>query len=111
MNKLPPSPNVFTESKIAFYYDDIKFMDLNFKLFEISPEKILNILKCLNASKMAGIDNLSGKSLKDGADILSKPISQLCYLSIKHNSFPRSCVIAKVKMLFKKDSKTDLQNY
>ena len=60
---------------------------------------------------MARIDNLSGKSLKDGADILSKPISQLCYLSIKHNSFSRSCVIAKVKMLFKKDSKTDQQNY
>ena len=33
------------------------------------PEKVLNILKCLNPTKAAGIDNLSGKYLKDGADI------------------------------------------
>ena len=71
----------------------------------------MNILKDLNPSKAAGIDNLSGKFLKDGADILARPISQLCNLSIKLDSFPRSCKIAKVKPLFKKGSKTDPQNY
>ena len=60
VSKLPPSPNVFTESKVASYYDDIKFKDLNFEFSETS-EKILNILKDLNPSKAAGIDNLSGK--------------------------------------------------
>ena len=78
---------------------------------ETSPEKICNILKGLNPSKAAGIDNLSGKFLKDGADILAKPISQLCNISIKLNSYPRSCKIEKVKPLFKKGSKTDPQNY
>ena len=110
-SKLPLPPNVFTESKVASYYDDTKFKDLNFEFSETSPEKILNILKGLNPSKAAGIDNLSGKFLKDGADILARPISQLCNLSIKLNSFPRSCKIAKVKPLFKKGSKTDPQNY
>ena len=80
-----------TESKVASYIDDIKFKDLNFEFSETSPEKILNILKGLNPSKAAGIDNLSGKFLKDGADILARPISQLCNLSIKLNLFPRSC--------------------
>ena len=84
---------------------------MNFKFSEISPEIILNILKGLNPSKAAGIDNLSGKFLKDGADILARPISQLCNLSIKLNSFPRSCKIAKVKPLFKKGTKTDPENY
>ena len=111
VSKLPPSPNVFIESKVASYYDDIKFKDLNFEFSKTSPEKILNILKGLNPSKAAGIDNLSGKFLKDGADILARPISQLCNLSIKLNSFPRSFKIAKVKPLFKKGSKTDSQNY
>ena len=110
-SRLPPSPNVFTESKVASYYDDIKFKDLNFEFSETSPEKILNILKDLNPSKADGIDNLSGKFLKDGADILVRPISQLCSLSIKLDSFPRICKIAKVKPLFKKGSKTDPQNY
>ena len=68
-------------------------------------------MKDSNPSKAAGIDNLSGKFLQDGTDILAKPISQLCNLSIKLSSFPRSCKIAKVKPLFKKGSKTDPQNY
>ena len=111
VSKLPPSPNVFTESKVASFYDDIKFKDLNFKFSETSPEKILNILKDLNPSKTADIDNLTGKFLKDGTDILARPISQLCNLSFKLGSFPRSCKIAKVKPLFKKGSKTNPQNY
>ena len=85
--------------------------DLNFQLLEMSPEKISSILKVLNPSKAAGIDNLSGKFLKDGAHVLARPISQLCNLSIKLNSFPISCKIAKVKPLFKNGSNTDPQNY
>ena len=106
--KLPLSPNIFTESKIASYYgNNAASKDLNFQLSETSPEKILSILKGLNPSMAAGIDNLSGKFLKDGAHVLARPISQLCNLSIKLNSFPRSCKIAKVKPLFKKGSKTN----
>ena len=111
VSKLPPSPNVFTESKVAFYYDDIKFEDLDFEFSETFPEKILNILKGLNPSKAVDIDNLSVKFLKDGADILARTNSQLCNLSIKLNSFPRICKIGKFKPLFKKGSKTDPQNY
>ena len=109
--RLPPSPNVFTESKVAFYYDDIKFKDLNFEFSETSLEKILHTLKGLHPAKAAGIDNLSGKFLKDGADIVARPIFQLCNLSIKSILFPRSCKIVKVKPLFKKGSKTDTGNY
>ena len=105
--KLPPSQNAFTEFKVASYYDNIKFKDLNFEF----SEKILNILKGLNPSKAGGMDNLPGKFLKDGADILARPISQLCNLSINLNSFSRSCKIAKVKPLFETGSKTDPQNY
>ena len=65
---------------------------MNFQLSETSPEKILSILKDLNPSKGAGIDNLSGKFLKDGAHVLAQPISQLL-------------------PLFKKDSNADPQNY
>ena len=65
-------------------------------------EKMLNILKGLNPTKAAGIDNLSGKYLKDGADILARSISQLCNFSIKLNSFPRSCKIHKLNHFSKK---------
>ena len=68
-------------------------------------------MKGLSPSKAVGLVNLSRKFLKDGADILARPISQLCNHSIKLNSFPRSCKIVKIKPLFKKGSKTDPQNY
>ena len=74
VSKLPPSPNAFTESKVASHYDDIKFKDLNFEFSETDSEKILNILKGLNPSRAVGIDNLSGNFLKDGADISARPI-------------------------------------
>ena len=51
---------------------------------------------------------------KDGdiwySDILVRPISQLCNLSIKLSSFPGNCKIAKVKPLFKKGSKNNPEN-
>ena len=83
------SSNAFTESKVTYYYDNIKFKNLNFEFSETSPEIILSILKGLNPSKAAGIDNLSDKYLKDGDDILARPICQLFNLSIKLNSPPR----------------------
>ena len=87
-----PLPNIFTKSKIASYYDNNAMSkNLNFQLLETSSEKILIILKGLNPSKAAGIDNLSGKFLEDGPHVLARPISQLCSLSVKLNSFPRSC--------------------
>ena len=47
---------------------------------EIDIEKILRSTK---VRKAAGIDDLSGRFLKDGSRVLSKPISELCNLSIK----------------------------
>ena len=96
VSTLPLSPNIFTDSKIASYYGNNGVLkDLTFQLLETS----------------ADIDNLSGKFLKDGAQILTWPIPQLYNLSINFNSFPGSCKIAKVKPFFKKGSKTDPQNY
>ena len=65
----------------------------------------------MNIDKAAGIDNLSGKFLKDEANILAKPISELLNLSLKYSLFPTDCQIAKLKPLFKKVSKTLPKNY
>ena len=75
---------------------------------EIDIEKIL---RSTNIRKAAGIDDLSGHFLKNGSRVLSKPISELCNLSIKLGSFPDCCKIAKLKPLFKKGSKTNPSNY
>ena len=63
---------------------------------------LFNVLKNVEVRKAAGLDQISGKFLKDGVRILAKPISELCNLSMALGSFADVCKIAKVKLLFKK---------
>ena len=65
----------------------------------------------IEISKAAGIDKLSGRFLKDGTEILSKPISEICNLSISHGIFPDACKVAKLKPVLKKGKKVDPSNY
>ena len=66
-------------------------------------------MKSINPSKAPGIDNLSGKFLRDCAHILARLISQLCNLSLQT---PYQDVAKLLKLnLFKKGSKTNPQNY
>ena len=80
-------------------------------LHEIDEGYILKQLTDLNPQKSSGVDNISGKFLKDGAKVLALPISQICNLSIKHSIFPRDCKIAKIVPLYKKGCRTDPKNY
>ena len=82
-----------------------------FNLASVSEKSILTILKATQVSKAAGIDNLSGCFLKDGAKNLSKPISNLYNLSITSEKFPDICKVAKLKPLYKKGSLTESCNY
>ena len=62
-------------------------------------------------STAAGIDNIFGRSLKNGADILATPVTQIYNLFIKLSHFPHGCKLPKLKPLYKKGSKTDPKNY
>ena len=102
----------FGLNSVRQYYEEIlKYLESKFKFNVVSEETVLKHLQDLDENKAAGLDNLSGKFLKDGATVLAKPISQICNLSIKYSIFPSDCKIAKLKPLFKKGSKTDPKNY
>ena len=77
----------------------------------VSENSILTILKATQVSKAAGIDNLSGRFLKDGAKVLSTPISDLCNLSITSERFRDPGNIAKLKPLYKKGFATEPCDY
>ncbi len=62
-------------------------------------------------NKAAGIDGLSGVFFKDGARVLSEPITQLINLSISLAKVPDKTKIAKLKPLFKKGSSLYTKNY
>ena len=112
VSKLPHAPNKFDLHSVLAYYK--RFLNTENQKFTFSPtseDEILKLLTDTNPEKAAGIDNLSGRFLKDGAVVLALPISKLCNLSMKRSKFPLDCKIAKLKPLYKKDSKTDPKNY
>ena len=107
----PPSLRFGLNSVRQYYEKNLKYPKSKFKFNVVSEETVLKHLQDLDETKAAGLDNLSGKLLKDAATVIAKPISQICNLSIKYSIFPSDCKIAKLKPLFKKVSRTDPQNY
>ena len=67
---------------------------------------MLKLLENVEVNKAAGMDNISARFLKDGADILAIPVTQISNLSIKLSHFLNNCKLAKLKPLYKKGSKT-----
>ena len=83
----------------------------NSELCSATLETIKKILACFDSSKAPGLDELSSKFLKDGAEVLPLPLCNLVNLSIKQSLFPDQCKFAKLKPLFKKGSKSNPINY
>ena len=74
-------------------------------------KNVYEILQCIDISKPAGTDKISGTYLKDDANILAKPMAEICNTSISSGFFPSNCKIAKLKPLYKKGSKTNHENF
>ena len=107
VKKLPTAPNIFTDTTTAQFYRLHNIDPNSFIFHETNEDYIFKQLTALHPQKASGIDNISGKFLKDGAKILALPISQICNLSIKLSTFPSDCKIAKITPLYKKGSHTD----
>ena len=108
--KLLNPPDKYNLQSVLRYYSSFMISDY-FCLSNTSEEKVLKIMTNIESSKAAGADKLSGRFLKDGANILAKPISALWNLSISQGVFPSACKVAKMKPIFKKGKKTDPSNY
>ena len=111
MRKLPVALNKFNNYLTKQYYINIEKSCHNFERCNATLETIKTILPCLDSSKVPGLDGISSKFLKDGAEILPLPLRNLVNLSIKQSLFPDQGNIAKLKPLFKKGFKSDPKNY
>ena len=82
----------------------------NFELCNATLKTIKKILACLDSSKAPGLDKISLKFLKDGAEVSALPLCNLVNLSIRQSLFSDQCKIPKLKPLFIIGSKSDLKN-
>ena len=64
--------------------------DASFSLTSISTEFVLKNLKLLKVNKAIGLDKISTKMLKDGAEIIAPVLQKLINLSIKNGQFPKN---------------------
>ena len=110
LKKLPKPPNKISLNTVFQHYKGI-IQSGSFNLATVSENTILTILKNTKVNKAAGLDNLSGRFLKDGAKVLAKPITDIYNLSIASGKFPDSCKSAKLKPIYKKGSLTEASNY
>ena len=102
VDKLPEPTDKFGKNKVKEYYKSLNLDSKNFEFHQTTCDKVTKLLEEINPSKAVGIDNLSGRFLKDGASTLATPLTSLCNLSIKLSKFPDKCKIAKLKALYKK---------
>ena len=111
VNELPTPPDKFGIESTKVYYEKYNLDGNDFTLSPTTEQTILKLLNSINPCKAAGLDNLSGKFLKEGANVLAISLKKNCNLSIATSKFPNKCKQAKLKPLFKKGSKTDPKNY
>ena len=111
VEKLPGAPNKFGDNESATYYQDTNIQENNFVFKTVEQIEIAKILHKINNSKASGFDNIPGRFLKDGSDIISKHISDIFNLSVLLSKFPNQCKIAKLRPIFKKGSKLEAVNY
>jgi len=111
VEKLPTASNIFGEKETANYYKEKNIKNNSFIFKAVDQLEISRILHNLNESKSPGFDNIPGRFLKDGSDVLSKIITDIFNLSILLNKFPNQCKKAKIRPIFKKGSKVEAVNY
>ena len=72
---------------------------------------IRNFLSNLNVNKSTGLDNIGPRILKMSTDIIAQSLLFIVNRSITSGKFPSVWKEAKVKPLYKADSKEDVNNY
>ena len=83
----------------------------NFILNPVSENFVNTELSQLNIHKSTGFDEIPARFLKDASSETKGVITYLINLSIHTNIFPDELKFAKVKPIFKKNKKTEIENY
>ena len=101
--------NQFSEK--SQYNISVDFTNDRSMTFSIGIAEVRHLLKNINSNKSPGPDGIHGKILKNCATSLAYPLSQLYNTSYKTGRLPDEWKLAHVVPVFKKDDKSDVENY
>ena len=110
VNKLPKRPICFVKQFLKEYYQEKCVVENSFNFSTVGEEKIENLLNGLTASKATGLDSLSVRFLKDGAEVIACPLAHIINLYLHSSQIPEDMKNARVVPLNKKQSKTEPGN-
>ena len=82
-----------------------------FGLVNVIVEQISSVLYSISASKATDLDELPARCIKDGSSVIAKPLTHIVNVSITTGTIPDDLKVARVVLLFKKKSKTNVENY
>jgi len=77
----------------------------------MTPERVENCLKNLKTKNCEGPDRMPLRILKDGASVLSGPMSVLFHKIYEKKEIPEQWKVSKIIPLHKKGKKEELENY
>ena len=103
--KFPRPKNKFEIKTIGDYNKQVRH-----KCEDVDITSVEKILKDFYVAKVSGIDRTSAKFPKNIAPVITIHLVNIISLSIKLDTIPLQCKIAKIKPLFKKGIKTEAKN-
>ena len=83
----------------------------NLSSISITIQDVKDVLRNLNVNKECGPDLISPRLLKEGAIILSWPLSIIFNRSLEQGYFPTCCKYGNVTSIHKQDDKSVPSNY
>ena len=113
VSKLPTCSNIFSVNSERFklFYSDRNVNNATFTLHPVSEDFIFKELVNVNPTKSTGLDDIPARFIKDGAIVLTTPITHIVNLSITSGVVPNDMKMARIKPLYKKNSPLDVGNY
>ena len=113
VSKLPACSNIFSVNSERFklFYSSRNVNNATFTLHPVSEDFIFKELVNVNPTKSTGLDDIPARFIKDGAIVLTTPITHIVNLSITSGVVPNDMKMARIKPLYKKNSPLDVGNY
>lgn len=111
--KLPHPSGQFSTMSSTFknYYSGKVNRSTPLTITNVDVSEVLKELKALNPCKSTGLDNIPSKFLREGAEVISVPLTHIINLSIRNKQVPAEWKEAKITPLFKKNNRLQVGNY